>query len=217
MDTYTVKELKKIIMLYKKSNCPAVSRARRDELLTMIKDLNIDVDKREPKKERPKMNLPNVDKIDLKQFENMEELPKKKKSKMKLPKVDKIDLKKYENMEELPKNKLIGGDDLLKYTDDVKEFSKKIKELYKDGYEALQISLESLRKRNKKNKTFLDIDNYFDKERDKPIYFNKSFFSKFNKRQGRSSKSIIKYLFKDINKKFLGGDIEVPSGEYISI
>jgi hypothetical protein len=216
MSGYTVKELKKIIMLYKKSNCPAVSRARCDELLTMIKDLNIDVDKREPKKERPKMNLPKVDKIDLKQFENMKEFPKKKKSKMELPKVDKIDLKKYENMEELPKNKLIGGDDLLKYTDDVKEFSKKIKELYKDGYEALQISLESLRKRNKKNKTFLDIDNYFDKERDKPIYFNKSFFSKFNKRHGRSSKSIIKYLFKDINKKFLG-DIEVPSGEYISI
>jgi hypothetical protein len=195
MDAYSVKELKKIIMIYKKSNCPAVSRGRRDELLKTIKDLNIDIGEREPKMT----------------------LPKKKKSKMTPSKVNKIDLKKYENMEELPKNKLIGGDDLLKYTDNVKEFSKKIKELYKDGYEALQISLEKLRKRNKKNKTFLDIDNYFDKEKDKPIYFNKSFFKKFIGRHHSVSKTILKYLFKDINKKFLDQDIEVPSGEYITI
>jgi hypothetical protein len=195
---------------------------KKKSKMTLPKVDKIDLKKYEnmeelPKKKKSKMTLPKVDKIDLKKYENMEELPKKKKSKMILPKVDKIDLKKYENMEKLPKNKLIGGDDLIKYTDNVKEFSKKIKELYKDGYEALQISLESLRKRNIKNKTFFDIDKYFDKEEDKPIYFDKSFFSKFKKRHGRTSKSIIKYLFKDINKNFLEGGIEVPSGEYISI
>jgi hypothetical protein len=188
MSGYTVKELKKIIMLYKKSNCPAVSRARRDELLTMIKDLNIDVDEREPVER------------------------KKREAKMKLPKVDKIDLKKYENMEEFPKDKLIGGDDLIEFTDDTTKLMDNIKKLYPDAYENLKKELEALRKQNKKDKSFLNIDDYFEKELKKPIFFNKSFFKKFVKKEGMDyAKSIIMTLFKRVNNKFLTDQIAIPS------
>jgi hypothetical protein len=188
MSGYTVKELKKIIMLYKKSNCPAVSRARRDELLTMIKDLNIDIDEREPVER------------------------KKREAKMKLPKVDKIDLKKYENMEEFPKDKLIGGDDLIKFTDDTTSLMDNIKKLYPDAYENLKKELEALRKQNKKDKSFLNIDDYFEKELKKPVFFNKSFFKKFVKKEGMDyAKSIIMTLFKRVNNKFLTDQIAIPS------
>jgi hypothetical protein len=117
MDAYTVKELKKIIMNYKKSNCPAVSRARRDELLEIIKELDITVGdrqpierkKRETKKERPKMTLPRTDKIDLKKFENM--------------------------IDEFPKSDLIGGDELIEFTESPKEFLDNIEKLYPRGYD----------------------------------------------------------------------------------
>jgi hypothetical protein len=188
MSGYTVKELKKIIMLYKKSNCPAVSRARRDELLTMIKDLNIDIDEREPVER------------------------KKREAKMKLPKVDKIDLKKYENMEEFPKDKLIGGDDLIEFTDDTTKLMDNIKKLYPDAYENLKKELEALRKQNKKDKSFLNIDDYFEKELKKPVFFNKSFFKKFVKKEGMDyAKSIIMTLFKRVNNKFLTDQIAIPS------
>lgn len=188
MSGYTVKELKKIIMLYKKSNCPAVSRARRDELLTMIKDLNISVDEREPLER------------------------KKREAKMKLPKVDKIDLKKYENMEEFPKDKLIGGDDLIKFTDDTTSLMDNIKKLYPDAYENLKKELEVLRKQNKKDKSFLNIDDYFEKELKKPVFFNKSFFKKFVKKEGMDyAKSSIMTLFKRVNNKFLTDQIAIPS------
>lgn len=188
MSGYTVKELKKIIMLYKKSNCPAVSRARRDELLTMIKDLNIDIDEREPVER------------------------KKRESKTKLPKVDKIDLKKYENMEEFPKDKLIGGDDLIEFTDDTTKLMDNIKKLYPDAYENLKKELEALRKQNKKDKSFLNIDDYFEKELKKPVFFNKSFFKKFVKKEGMDyAKSSIMTLFKRVNNKFLTDQIAIPS------
>jgi hypothetical protein len=188
MSGYTVKELKKIIMLYKKSNCPAVSRARRDELLTMIKDLNIDIDEREPVER------------------------KKREAKMKLPKVDKIDLKKYENMEEFPKDKLIGGDGLIEFTDDTTKLMDNIKKLYPDAYENLKKELEALRKQNKKDKSFLNIDDYFEKELKKPVFFNKSFFKKFVKKEGMDyAKSIIMTLFKRVNNKFLTDQIAIPS------
>ena len=221
MDAYTVKELKKIIMIYKKSNCPAVSRARRDELLTMIKDLNINGDgceceqlerkKKEPKKVRTKMRLPKTDKIDLSQFENMVEFPKKKKSKMKLPKVDKMDLKKFESMgfEDLDKFELIGGDDLIEYTDNVSKFKDNIKKLYPYGYGNLKLALEALRKQYKKDKTFLDIDDYFKKELKKPVFFNKEFFKKFVKKDGEViAKETIGLLFKRFNKNL---SILIPS------
>jgi len=222
MDLYTVKELKKIIMVYKKSNCPAVSRARRNELLTMIKDLNINGDgceceqlerKKEPKKKKSKMRLPKVDEIDLSQFENMVEFPKKKKSKMKLPKVDKIDLKKFESMgfEDLDKFELIGGDDLIEYTDNVSKFMENIKKLYPYGYKNLKLALEALRQQYKKDKTFLDIDDYFKKELKKPVFFNKEFFKKFVKKEGKDAKSFIRLLFKRVNKKFLTDDVQIPS------
>jgi hypothetical protein len=63
---YTVKELKKIIMIYKKSNCPAISKLKRDELLKTIKDLNINVDEQEPlerKKKESKKKLIGNDMI----------------------------------------------------------------------------------------------------------------------------------------------------------
>jgi len=214
MDAYTVKELKKIIMNYKKSNCPAVSRARRDELLMMIKDLNINVDERQPKKERTKMRLPKTDKIDLSQFENMVEFPKKKKRKMRLPKTDKIDLKKFESMgfEDLDKFELIGGDDLIEYTDNASKFMENIKKLYPYGYQNLKLALEALRKQYKKDKTFLDIDDYFKKELKKPVFFNKEFFKKFVKKEGKvAAKETIAILFKRINKKFSSKQILIPS------
>jgi hypothetical protein len=222
MSGYTVKELKKIIMNYKKSNCPAVSRARRDELLMMVKDLNINVDereplerkKKEPKKERPKMRLPKADKIDLSQFENMVEFPKNKKRKTRLPKVDKIDLKKFESMgvEDLDKFELIGGDDLIGYTGSSSKFLENIKKLYPYGYQNLKLALEALRKQNKKDKTFLNIDDYFEKELKKPVFFNKEFFKNFVKKEGEPfSKTILILLFKLINKKFSTRDIDIPS------
>jgi hypothetical protein len=192
MDTYTVKDLKKIIMNYKKSNCPAVSRARRDELLTIIKDLNISTDGKKGKTDSCV----------------------KCKIKMNLPKTDKIDLKKYENMEEFPKRKLIGGDDLIGFTENTTKFLEKIEELYKDGYDNLKVSLESIRKENKKNKTFLNIDDYFEEELKKPLFFNKSFFKKFVKKEGMEyAKSIIMTLFKRVNNKFLTNQIKIPSQE----
>ena len=196
MDAYTVKELKKMIMTYKKSNCPAVSKAKRDELLTMIKDLNISTDgKTDVKKEKTDSCV-------------------KCKIKMNLPKVNKIDLKKYESMEEFPKRKLIGGGDLLEYTENTTKFLEKIEELYKDGYDNLKVSLESIRKENKKNKTFLNIDDYFEKELKKPIFFNKSFFKKFVKKEGMdNAKSFIMMLFKRINNKFFSNRIKIPSQE----
>ena len=187
MSGYTVKELKKIIMIYKKSNCPAVSRGRRDELLKIIKDLNIDIDerkplerkKKEPKKERPKVIPPQADKIDL------------------------GDLDKFE---------LIGGDNLIEYTDSSSKFKDNIKKLYPYGYQNLKLALEALRKQNKKDKTFLDIDDYFKKELKKPVFFNKAFFKKFVKREGEAtSKSIIRLLFKEINRKFTTHDIVIPA------
>jgi len=213
MSGYTVKELKKIIMNYKKSNCPAVSRARRDELLMMIKDLNINVDERQPKKERRKMRLPKTDKIDLSQFENMVEFPKKKKSKMKLPKVNKMDLKKFESMgvEDLDKFELIGGDNLIEYTDDITKLKENIKKLYPYGYQNLKLALEALRKQNEKDETFLNIDDYFEKELKKPVFFNKLFFKKFVKKEGKYAKHFIRLLFKRINKKFLTDDLQIPS------
>lgn len=195
MSGYTVKELKKIIMLYKKSNCPAVSRARRDELLTMIKDLNINVDEREP-------------------LERKKREPKKERPKMKLPKVDEIDLKKYENMEELQKIELIGGDDLIEFTDNTTKLMNNIKKLYPDAYENLKKELEALRKQNKKDKSFLNIDDYFEKELKKPVFFNKSFFKKFVKKEGMDyAKSSIMTLFKRVNNKFLTNQIAIPSQE----
>lgn len=195
MSGYTVKELKKIIMLYKKSNCPAVSRARRDELLTMIKDLNINVDEREP-------------------LERKKREPKKERPKMKLPKVDEIDLKKYENMEELQKIELIGGDDLIEFTDNTTKLMDNIKKLYPDAYENLKKELEALRKKNKKDKSFLNIDDYFEKELKKPVFFNKSFFKKFVKKEGMDyAKSVIMTLFKRVNNKFLTNQIAIPSQE----
>jgi len=197
MDTYTVKELKKIIMNYKKSNCPAVSRARRDELLTMIKDLNINVDEREP-------------------IERKKREPKKERAKMTLPKKDKIDLKKFESMgvEDLDKFELIGGDDLIEYTDNPSKFMENIKKLYSYGYDNLKLALEALRKQYKKDKTFLNIDDYFEKELKKPIFFNKEFFKKFIKKEGDEyAKSTIMILFKRINNKFLTNQISIPSQE----
>lgn len=216
MDAYTVKELKKIIMTYKKSNCPAVSRARRDELLTIIKDLNINgggCECEQPKKERQKMRLPKTDKIDLSQFENMVEFPKNKKRKTRLPKVDKIDLKKFESMgfEDLDKFELIGGDDLIEYTDNPTKFMENIKKLYPYGYQNLKLALEALRKQYKKDKTFLDIDDYFKKELKKPVFFNKEFFKKFVKKEGKDAKSFIRLLFKNVNKKFKTDDLQIPS------
>jgi hypothetical protein len=195
MSGYTVKELKKIIMNYKKSNCPAVSRARRDELLMMIKDLNINVDEREP-------------------LERKKKEPKKERPKMRLPKVGEIDLKKFKSMgvEDLDKFELIGGDDLIGYTDSSSKFLENIKKLYPYGYQNLKLALEALRKQYKKDKTFLNIDDYFEKELKKPVFFNKEFFKKFVKKEGEQfSKTILKLLFKLINKKFLTGDIDIPS------
>jgi len=189
MSGYTVKELKKIIMIYKKSNCPAVSRARRDELLTMIKDLNIDVNEREPKKERAKMRLPKKDKIDLKKFESM-------------------------GVEDLDKFELIGGDDLIEFTDNTTKLMENIKKLYPYGYENLKLALEALRKQYKKDKTFLNIDDYFEKELKKPVFFNKEFFKKFVKKEGKDyAKSTIMLLFKRVNNKFLTNQIAIPSQE----
>jgi len=192
MDAYTVKELKKIIMNYKKSNCPAVSRARRDELLTMIKDLNINVDEREP-------------------IERKKREPKKERAKMTLPKKDKIDLKKFESMgvEDLDKFELIGGDDLIEYTDNPSKFMENIKKLYSYGYENLKLALEALRKQYKKDKTFLNIDDYFKKELKKPVFFNKEFFKKFVKKEGEViAKETIAILFKRFNKNL---SILIPS------
>ena len=195
MSGYTVKELKKIIMNYKKSNCPAVSRARRDELLMMIKDLNINVDEREP-------------------LERKKKEPKKERPKMRLPKVGEIDLKKFKSMgvEDLDKFELIGGDDLIGYTGSSSKFLENIKKLYPYGYQNLKLALEALRKQNKKDKTFLNIDDYFEKELKKPVFFNKEFFKNFVKKEGEPfSKTILILLFKLINKKFSTRDIDIPS------
>ena len=197
MDAYNVKELKKIIMNYKKSNCPAVSRARRNELLMMVKDLNI-----------------NVDGCECEQLERKKKEPKKVRPKTRLPKVDEIDLKKFESMgvEDLDKFELIGGDDLIEYTDNSSKFKDNIKKLYPYGYQNLKLALEALRKQNKKDKTFLNIDDYFKKELKKPVFFNKEFFKKFVKKEGKEfSKTMLRLLFKEINKRFLTRDIDIPS------
>jgi hypothetical protein len=133
---------------------------------------------------------------------------------MKLPKVDKIDLKQFKNMEELPKIELIGGDDLIQFTDNTTKLMDNIKKLYPDAYENLKQELEALRKQNKKDKSFLNIDDYFEKELKKPVFFNKSFFKKFVKKEGMDyAKSIIMTLFKRVNNKFLTNQIAIPSQE----
>tara|TARA_R110000868_G_scaffold397819_2_gene670709 strand:- start:4680 stop:5342 length:663 start_codon:yes stop_codon:yes gene_type:complete len=180
---YTVAQLKEIIKNHKKTNCPAISRKRKNELLEIIKILNIEQPverkKNEPKKERPKVILRKTDKIDL---------------------------------EDLDKIELIGGDNLIEYTDSSSKFKDNIKKLYPYGYQNLKLALEALRKQNKKDKTFLDIDDYFKKELKKSVFFNKAFFKKFVKREGEAtSKSIIRLLFKEINRKFTTHDIVIPS------
>jgi hypothetical protein len=211
MDAYTVKELKKMIMTYKKSNCPTVSKAKRAELLTMIKDLNISTDgKTDGKKEKTdscvkckiKMNLPKVDKIDLKKYENMEEFSKKKKIKTKEKGLD-IKVKK---------GNLIGGNDLFKFIRYNDEFLDNIKILYPTGYNVLKNALEEIRVQNKKDKSFFNIDDYFDKEFENPMFFNKEFFRKLIKREDvDGAKGKLKLLFKGINKKFTNEDIDIPS------
>jgi hypothetical protein len=179
---YTVAQLKEIIKNHKKTNCPAISKKRKNELLEIIKILNIEQPverKNEPKKERPKVILRKTNKIDL---------------------------------EDLDKIELIGGDNLIEYTDSSSKFKDNIKKLYPYGYQNLKLALEALRKQNRKDKTFLDIDDYFKKELKKPVFFNKAFFKKFVKREGEAtSKSIIRLLFKEINKKFKTQDIVILS------
>ena len=179
---YTVAQLKEMIKNHKKTNCPAISKKRKNELLEIIKILNIEQPverKNEPKKERPKVILRKTNKIDL---------------------------------EDLDKIELIGGDNLIEYTDSSSKFKDNIKKLYPYGYQNLKLALEALRKQNRKDKTFLDIDDYFKKELKKPVFFNKAFFKKFIKRNGEAfSKSIIRKLFKEINKKFTTHNIVIPS------
>jgi hypothetical protein len=184
---YTVAQLKEMIKNHKKTNCPAISKKRKNELLEIIKILNIEQPverKNEPKKERPKVILRKTDKIE--------------RPEVILPKANKIEL--------------IGGDNLIEYTDSSSKFKENIKKLYPYGYQNLKLALEALRKQNRKDKTFLDIDDYFKKELKKPVFFNKAFFKKFVKREGEAtSKSLIRLLFKEINKKFKTQDIVILS------
>jgi hypothetical protein len=183
---YTVAQLKEMIKNHKKTNCPAISKKRKNELLEIIKILNIEQPverKNEPKKERPKVILRKTNKIDL---------------------------------EDLDKIELIGGDNLIEYTDSSSKFKDNIKKLYPYGYQNLKLALEALRKQNRKDKTFLDIDDYFKKELKKPVFFNKAFFKKFVKREGEAtSKSIIRKLFLEINRKFTTRNVVIPS-EFIT-
>jgi len=204
MNGYTVKELKKIIMNYKKSNCPAVSRGRRDELLKIIKNLNINGDegkceqlerkkkepKKEPKIERPKAILRKTDKI--------KTIKKDSDIKVKVEKAKKEDL--------------IGGNDLFKFVNYPDDFLDNIKILYPRGYDILKIALEKIRVQNKKDKSFFNIDDYFDKEFKNPIFFNNKFFRNLIKREDvGATKEKLKMLFNNINKKFTDKDIEIPS------
>ncbi len=77
--------------------------------------------------------------------------------------------------------------------------------------------MEILRRKIKRDKTFLNIDDYFEEElKRKPLFFNKSFFKKFVKKHGKQlSKSIIKVMFfaigKKFNNRFFDEDIQIPS------
>jgi hypothetical protein len=210
MSGYTVKELKKIIMIYKKSNCPAVSRARRDELLTMIKDLNINVDereplerkKREPKKERAKMRLPKADKIDLSQFENMVEFPKNKK-------IEKT-------KDKTTKDNLIGGDDILRLVNDPKEFLENIKSMYPLGYDNLKNGLEKIVKKKLDEDKLLIMSKFFKKELKKPKFFNKTFLIDMLKSKSQEQvQDIIASVFRLINKKLLKKNIIISDYNFI--
>jgi len=210
MDTYTVKELKKIIMNYKKSNCPAVSRARRDELLMMIKDLNINVDereplerkKREPKKERVKMRLPKADKIDISQFENMVEFPKNKK----------IEKTKDKNN----KDNLIGGDDILRLVNDPNEFLENIKSMYPLGYDNLKNGLEKIVKKKLDEDKLLIMSKFLKKELKKPKFFNKTFLINMLKSKSQEQvQDIIASLFRLIDKKLLKKNIIIRDYNFI--
>lgn len=169
---YTVAQLKEMIKIHKKINCPAISKKRKNELLEIIKILNIEQPV-ERKKKEPKVILPKANKIEL-----------------------------------------IGGDDLLEYTDSSSKFKDNIEKLYPYSYQNLKLALEALRKQNKKDKTFLDIDDYFKKELKKSVFFNKAFFKKFILKEGKAeSKSMIRKLFLEINRKFTTRNIVITSEE----
>jgi hypothetical protein len=181
MCKHTVKELKKIIMNYKKENCPAVSRARRDELLKIIEKLEIEVDQIK--------TLPQ----DLKKmFKKNEKLLNYS---TKIPKSIKI-------------KQLIGGDDLFDSIELSKDdFIKKIKELYPDGYNKLKQGLDEY----DKSTDGLDMDKYLTKEIKKPVFFNNNFIKKLIKKDGKAFlKTRLKMYFLAINKN-LKGKISIPS------
>jgi hypothetical protein len=60
MENYTVVQLKKMIKDYKKTNCPAISRMRKSELLEIIKTLKIDTN---TKTEKDKMEKVKIEKV----------------------------------------------------------------------------------------------------------------------------------------------------------
>lgn len=224
MDTYTVKELKKMIMIYKKSNCPAISRLRRDELLTAIKDLNISTDGKKEKTDscvkcKIKMNLPKTDKIDLKKYENMEEFPKKKKLKT-TPQLENVEEftknEKIEKTKDKTKVNLIGGDDILRLVNDPKEFLENIKSMYPTGYDNLKSGLEKIVKKILDEDKSLIMSKFFKKELKKPKFFNKTFLINMLRSKTQAQvQDILASLFRLINKKLLKRNILVDDNNYI--
>jgi len=181
MSKHTVKELKKIIMNYKKENCPAVSRSRRDELLKIIEKLGIEVDQIKA--------LPQDIK---KMFKKNEKLLNYS---TKIPNPIKI-------------KQLIGGDDLYSFIELPRaKFVQKIKELYPDAYEKIKQDLNEY----VKSTEGLDMDKYLKEEMKKPVFFNNSFLKKLIKLDGEPFlKTRLKLLFTEINDN-LRGKISIPS------
>lgn len=189
MCKHTVKELKKIIMNYKKENCPAVSRVRRDELLKIIEKLEIEVDQIK--------TLPQ----DLKKmFKKNEKLLNYS---TKIPKSIKI-----KDNSELKK---IGGKELLKYIDDniindnvpnagvygytssrksIKLLTDKMEELFPLAYKNIKKFIEESDKKTLLNNIDLSI------------FFNKNFLNIIKKKliYINDFHSFIKDLFYSIHK-----------------
>jgi hypothetical protein len=174
MSKHTVKELKKIIMNYKKENCPAVSRAKRDELLKIIEKLEIEVDQ--------KKALPQ----DIKKVF-------KKNEKLELKKIGGKELLKY--IDENIINDNVPGAGVNGYTSSrksIKLLTNKIEELFPLAY----INLKKYIDENYQNRTNLD-------DIDLTVYFDNSFLNKIKKKliYINDFRSFIRALFYAINKK----------------